>query len=1123
MKRKLQGILRHKITEIYPNQIAGWAYIENSKECVYVRFNEYRTKCDQPIDEELLNNPIPRECGFTIDVNQNYPIELYFEWGDKKEVVVVERVLTKVASLEKANMLIDLVKQSDRPAHLLKILSAVDLENFEHNKQIATIGNENRQSWQVPSGNFSKLRTPLSQTVDTLHKNKLFKESLSVLTTYEKIIGKDEFWFCKLSFAYLKTENYKESLDIVRAGLNLYPESPDLYWHYMLALDEGFNSATAYKYGMVSLSFETSANRCLTVGQIACRALHGYGGVSDKDIDAGELSIGILQNSVAKGRNDGEPEYWMSQIYYYQGKYNLAITAIVNAYEKKKNPKYAFRYVRILHALGRHLEALQILEKIDAKTDEAFFLEKQIKLYKQTKSNKNYRVFPSNEEAKYLNIDNQKYLSTFNLTNIGKIEISSTMSNSGMRITAVNEKSTNLNYRYLTSLRVAESSNIFDFRMQSLGAHRRVALISRFGRHVFGGAERFLKESQKLYSELGFEVVWIAFERSVRNYDVNKEVIFVEREENALQDILFKKNIDVVHSVSGYGYFVANAVRGLKIAHVHGVHFWRDFILSKDMSGAHDYSDFVNSISLQEFHSLASGNGVVYCNSHFVAEQILDRFGVRLPVINSLSYQNSGSEKKLPFEIDDLKENKDTCVLLNSRADKGGLFVLEIAKLCPEIKFIIVSSQNSAELINLKIENENLTNVQLINHQSDVTILYRGAKLILVPSFEFVETFSRVVIEAQGFGTPVIGADVGNIQNLLKDSGVLLPKDATLWAQKIQDIFKHPEIYQELQEKALANVAQYNSSKFKKTFGRVINSLNKRILVGVGTGIGNVIHTTPLIAELSAYFQVPVDVVLASDFEQSADVFLGNENILNVYQMGDHVRAKFFDMVILTNSFGGNRYSWNSNTVIDCREIRSFKPGNKDHEAYHNINVLKNILGIQAPRRLKYSCGNIQWQPIEKNTIVLHGGSKGGKWAAKQWPFYPQLAELLKCDGYRIVCVGTKSEYISGCHDMTGLRLIATARIISKSILLISNDSGIMNVGNAIGVPQLAIFGPTSIATRGPLSERSNVISVGQECAPCEVNDPARLENGGCDCLKNLSVEVVYEKVKEILRTSAAL
>ncbi len=122
---------------------------------------------------------------------------------------------------------------------------------------------------------------------------------------------------------------------------------------------------------------------------------------------------------------------------------------------------------------------------------------------------------------------------------------------------------------------------------------------------------------------------------------------------------------------------------------------------------------------------------------------------------------------------------------VNTRADKGFGLTLDVAARLPEVRFVAVASQSSWDTAALLVAERGVRNVRLVRRFADMAPLYRRARAVLVPSFRFVETFSRAVVEAQRLGVPVVGADAGNVGRLLASSGTALPEDAAAWAAEV--------------------------------------------------------------------------------------------------------------------------------------------------------------------------------------------------------------------------------------------------------------------------------------------------------------------------------------------------
>ena len=98
--------------------------------------------------------------------------------------------------------------------------------------------------------------------------------------------------------------------------------------------------------------------------------------------------------------------------------------------------------------------------------------------------------------------------------------------------------------------------------------------------------------------------------------------------------------------------------------------------------------------------------------------------------------------------------------------------------------------------------------------------------------------------------------------------------------------------------------------------------------------------------------------------------------------------------------------------------------------------------------------------------------------------------------------------------DLTGRTTLGQAMaLISRCRLFVTNDSGLMHVAAALGIPVIAIFGSTDPERTGPLGEVCRVVRKSVPCAPClrtECPEDRR-------CMRLISVDEVYEEALKIL------
>jgi heptosyltransferase-2 len=149
---------------------------------------------------------------------------------------------------------------------------------------------------------------------------------------------------------------------------------------------------------------------------------------------------------------------------------------------------------------------------------------------------------------------------------------------------------------------------------------------------------------------------------------------------------------------------------------------------------------------------------------------------------------------------------------------------------------------------------------------------------------------------------------------------------------------------------------------------------------------------------------------------------------------------------------------------------------------------------------------------------------------AKRWPaiHYAELAKLLDAPVVllgsgkeRELCDEIAQEAGGGrCINLAGKTpLLDAFALIASSRALVSNDSGLMHVAAALGVPQVALFGSSSAEHTPPLNDRARVIWLRDDpdyqppldCSPCFQRD---CPLGHTRCL----YDITPERVRSLLR-----
>jgi len=94
---------------------------------------------------------------------------------------------------------------------------------------------------------------------------------------------------------------------------------------------------------------------------------------------------------------------------------------------------------------------------------------------------------------------------------------------------------------------------------------------------------------------------------------------------------------------------------------------------------------------------------------------------------------------------------------------------------------------------------------------------------------------------------------------------------------------------------------------------------------------------------------------------------------------------------------------------------------------------------------------------------------------------------------------------------MTTLR--ENLSVYRASHLFFGVDSGPMHMAAAVGVPVIALFGPTDERKWGPWGEGHTVITKRISCYPCK---PHKCANN--ECMKKISIEEVIDALEQKIR-----
>ncbi len=335
----------------------------------------------------------------------------------------------------------------------------------------------------------------------------------------------------------------------------------------------------------------------------------------------------------------------------------------------------------------------------------------------------------------------------------------------------------------------------------------------------------------------------------------------------------------------------------------------------------------------------------------------------------------------------------------------------------------------------------------------------------------------------------------------------------------------------------------------------------RKVLIRSANWVGDVVMSLPAIRAVrtglpEAEISILAKPWVAGVYENSTDL----DHIIIYESPGRHqgfsgkwrlareIKERGFDAaVLLQNAFEAAWISYLAGIPVragfntDARTLllSHAVPLNAGVKRFHQVDYyleLVRSLGFPTPESvpaLKPSSGAtedaeriLQSLDLPENAPLL-GFSPGASYgSAKEWfpERYGDLARRAVEDlGSEVLIFGSRSDQAAAArictesggraHDLAGKTTLPQAvALIARCRTFVTNDSGLMHVAAALGVPLVAIFGSTDPERTGPVSRKSRIVRHPMDCAPC-LKPKCPGERG---CMGLISVDEVYEEVKEL-------
>ena len=321
-----------------------------------------------------------------------------------------------------------------------------------------------------------------------------------------------------------------------------------------------------------------------------------------------------------------------------------------------------------------------------------------------------------------------------------------------------------------------------------------------------------------------------------------------------------------------------------------------------------------------------------------------------------------------------------------------------------------------------------------------------------------------------------------------------------------------------------------------------------RCLVIQTAFLGDVVLTTPLLSVL-AERDGPVDVVTTPAAASLLENHPAVRNVVpydkhgtqrgwrGLWKIGALLRSRNYRRVVLPHrsvrsaalalwSGAPERVGFDDSpaAMSYTRRVRRAREG-------HEVERLLALAGLSTGTPPRVSLGlqpqdyaaADRWLEAHRVAPRFVALAPGSIWATKRWPYYAELAAAL--DRTSVIVGGIDDVPLANSIAAAApgravsaagaLSLRASAALIERAAVLVTNDSAPLHLATAVGTPVVALFGPTvSEFGFGPRGPGDRILGMDDlACRPCSSHGPQTCPLGHHRCMRDLSVGTVAKAV----------
>jgi len=592
---------------------------------------------------------------------------------------------------------------------------------------------------------------------------------------------------------------------------------------------------------------------------------------------------------------------------------------------------------------------------------------------------------------------------------------------------------------------------------------------------------------------------------------------------------------------------------------------WISFFASRS-SLAHFITTAHGIYKNRLFSEVMGWGKFVIAPSRVVARHMRDKFGVPEDKISIISrWVDLG---KFNFTEYKSRKNSNYIVSIGRISPTKGFEHLikgfkKVVRFNPYLKLKIVGSadkskQRYLEHLKTLVNRFSLNyNVEFVGFTQNVEGILARARILVAPSV-IEESFGRVVIEAFACGVPVVAAAVGGFKEIIEDgkNGLLVePGDSSAISEGILRILEDSNFAEKIVRQAREGVERKYTMeecllKTEEVYKKTAETL--RILVIKISSLGDLILSLPSLKGLRDGFPGSFISLLTLKKYHSflcdcpyIDEIITLEGkykkFKNIFSITRTLRRCSFDYIVdLQNSRSSHlisflsfpRQSFGYSLRGGFLLTKRIKYNRRDSPLLSQERILQ-LLGIKFVEKKLIFWPQEPEYPIALPAAELIGIniSASRKWRSKNWPRERilKLVDLIHKNFYnsRVVLFGDEdSKEEAGKIEkaiapsplnLCGKTTLRTLPQVMKNLkVFITPDTAALHLSVALGIPTIALFGPTDPARHTVKSKGLYVFCEKMPCSFC-YRPKCGLEETNA-CLAKISPQRVLAKIKEILK-----